>query len=467
MAHRALTLLVSTFLAGCAVTQRPTVSEVAAPEAAKPADSAAVTVHGRLEDLGNELTLLRTWGTPAQRGYAHGYLLGREVANVGIQEFEARFSRGPGKAILELARKSVDRLIEYPEDIAAEIDGVFRGVVASGAPRHMKALGRDFDLVDLKVANALDVFGLMGCSGITVWGERAAGGGVLTARNFDWPLTGPHLLDGTIVLVQHLTDGTATASITWPGYVPVVTGISSEGVAAFLHVGSGKVTLTPEPDSWPTGVAARRILESVRAAHTPKDAFAKAEDLLSYTSPPAGFLTRVVLPSVPAKGAPVAVFETDSKKPVRGGSVEEFSVVTNHFFQRRDGRGSSRDSERRVEQMSECVAGCFDGGDQKVSPAEAWEALTKVERGGGRRFGTLHSLVFRQAPWCFELRIGTQDERGRIVPATQSARRFALKRDQLFPARAPGPDPVPVSGSGTGASSGSDAPGARTSGAGR
>lgn len=395
----------------------------------------AADLHGRVEDLGDGLKLLRTWGTPEERGYAHGFLLGEQIAEVGIAEFTARFSRR--KPLLELARKSLDRLIDYPEDVAAEIAAVYRGLVDSGADRAMPAIGRDFDLVDLKVANALDVFGLMGCSGVTVWGGRVDGGGVLTARNFDWPYTGRHVLDGTILLVQHLPGGVATASVTWPGYVPIVTGISSEGVAAFLHVGSARFTLTPEPGSWPTAVAARRALEDLRAANPAEDSFGAAQELLSYTSPPAGFLTRVVLPAVPAAGPPVAVFEADAKKCVRGGAIGDFSVVTNHFFVREDGRGTGRDSAGRKDRLCDGIGECFDGGDSKVSVAEAWDLLTSVERGGGRRFGTLHSLVFRHDPWCFELRIGTLED-GRIVAATSSARRFALTREQVFGAGDPG-----------------------------
>ena len=58
--------------------------------------------------------------------------------------------------------------------------------------------------------------------------------------------------------------------------------------------------------------------------------------------------------------------------------------------------------------------------------------LDSVQRGGHHGFGTLHSLVFRHEPWCFELRIATWDNERGIVPATASSRRFALSREQVF-----------------------------------
>ena len=404
---------------------------------AAPASSQdAAAVHGRIEEVGDGLKILHVWGSPAERGYAHGLLLSEEIVTGAVAEFTKRFAKKPH--LLELARTSLGRLIVYPEDVRAELEALFRGLVDSKVSLHLPALDRDFDLQDLLVTNALDVFGLMGCSGITVWGDKVAGGGVLTARNFDWPFTGAHMLEGTVLLVQHRPGCPVTASVTWPGYVATVTGVSSAGVAAFLHVGSAKITMAPEPDSWPTAVAARRILEQLDRTKTAKQNFDKARALLSHTSPPAGFLTRVVLPVVPENGPPVAVFETDSRKSVQGENSKRYSVVTNHFTTREDGRKAAGDSLGREEKLCAGVEGCFDEGDEKVSIEEAWQLLSKVERGGGRRFGTLHALVFRDQPWCFELRIAVADEKGRVVAATQSSRRFALTREQVFGAGEPG-----------------------------
>jgi hypothetical protein len=415
-------------VASLAYAQAPT-TPTASATGATAAPIAKRPVRGRVEDLGG-LTLLRVQGTPAERGYAHGFLLGEQVAAVAIAEFEARFAKQ--QPLLQMARDAVGRLIEYPEDVAAELVALYAGLVDRQVDLKMPTLGRPFDLVDLQVANALDVFGLMGCSGFTVWGQRVVDGGVLTGRNFDWPCTGPHLVDRTILLVQHLPDGRATASVTWPGYVATVTGVSRDGLAAFLHVGSAKISRTPEPSSWPTAVAARAILEQVGAAMPAAEAIAKAKDLIGYTSPPAGYLTRLVLPVVPQGGAPEVVFETDVKSSVAVTAGDAMRVVTNHFVQRQDGREASPDSRDREAEVTRCLGTCFTGGDSKVSIDEAWAALATVER-GNRRFGTLHALVFRHEPWCFELRIGTVGDKG-IVPAPSSARRHTLTREQVFPA---------------------------------
>jgi hypothetical protein len=417
----------------CAQTPAPPKVEEPAPAVAPKAIVPLADLHGRIEDLGSGLRLLRIWGTPQQRGYAHGRLLADTFTQVALPEFQARFVRIPN--LLVEARRALPRLIEYPEDLQQELDGLWQGLVDSGVPLTMQELGRAFDRTDLLLANALDVFGLMGCSGFTVWGERAADGGVLTARNFDWPLTGVHMLDHTLLVVAHDPTGRATASVAWPGYIGTVTGISDDGVAGFLHVGTGEITYLPEPSSWPTAIALRRILAHGAKGGDADAVFAFAKDQLGYTSPPAGYLTHVVLPTVPKGGVPLAVFETDSQSVVKGQVGDGPFVLTNHFRTRTDGRGSGADSEKREKQLLDGLGKCSVEGDHVVSVDEAWQTLALVERGGRQAFGTLHSLVFRHDPWCFELRIAELGENGKaLVPATQSQRRYVLRREQVFPA---------------------------------
>lgn len=394
-------------------------------QAPPPAARTAPEVAGRIEQHAG-LRLLRVWGEPHARGYAHGRLLAGDIAMALGTEFDARFARKP--ALLRQARAALPRIIEYPADVLQELDGLWQGIVDAGVDRHLPELDRAFDREDLLLANALDVFGLMGCSSFTVWGEQADGGGVLTARNFDWPFTGEHLLAHTLLLVSHLPDGGAVATVGWPGYIGCVTGVSSHGTAAFLHVGSARIDYTPEPLSWPSAVAARRMLEL--GSGDAVAVFERARALLGYTSPPAGFLTHLVLPAVPESGVPVAVFETDSGTCV-AGTVDPPFVLTNHFRTRTDGRPASKDSLDREQRLRSGVAGCIAVDDRQLSADEAWRLLASVQRGGGHAFGTLHALVFRFAPWHFELRVATLGADG-VVAAPVSARRHVLTRAQVF-----------------------------------
>lgn len=222
--------------------------------------------------------------------------------------------------------------------------------------------------------------------------------------------------------------GHSTASVTWPGYVMTVTGVSEKGVAVFLHVANARRTLTPRRDSLPTAVAARAILEGADV----EGGFELAAGLLEQTSPPAGYLTRVVLPEVPeGEPGPVKVFEADYQN-VAVRSAERLCVVTNHFLRAKAPRGAGRDSSGRYDKLENCLVTYLEEQDRRVSTAETWEALALVQR-SGRRFATLHSIVFRQQPWVLEVAIGTLGPNGRVLGAAKSQRRYRLQREGVFP----------------------------------
>lgn len=382
-------------------------------------------VNGRLENH-DGLRILRVWGTPDERGYAHGVLLGKEVVAMARAEFAARFAKKPGR--MEQIHKMLERMVRYPENVEEEMRAMYRGVKETVADLRLDEFDRDLMYEDLLVANALDIFAPIACSGMTVWGDKVVGGGVLTTRNFDWPYTGKHMVDDTLVLVEHPSEGAAFACITWPGYLGGITAVNERGLAVFLHVGSGRITIAPEPESYPTAIAAREILRTATVA----DAREVGARLIAETSPPISYISRLVLPRIPkGSSSPTIVFEADARKEVVR-EVEGYCVVTNHFLGRDDGRSISRDSQSRFDKITAGVEGNLSRGDRKISVAEAWESLSSVERGERRAFGTLHSLVFRGDPWVFELAIGTPAEGGMVRAATRSERRYSVPKKVLF-----------------------------------
>jgi hypothetical protein len=388
-------------------------------------DSRPALPHGHIV-VQDGLRIVHLYGNCRQRGDAHGRLLGLDIARLVRAEWEVRFARA--ERLLEGLRARIDRAIDLPPGLAGELEAMLAAMQATGVDLRLPSFERDLDLADLKVVAALDVFARIGCSGFTLGGDAVLGGGVLTARNFDWPLSGPHLVQDVIVLVQHPDDGAAFACVTWPGYLGAVTAVSERGLATFLHVGNGRLEPAPRPRSWPTALAAREIL---RAAHA-QDAVAVAQRLLERSSPPASYVARVVLPVADAPHPEIA-FEIDGQKALAhaGGAL---CVVTNHFQGRRDAREPAFDSRQRHAQLCESIARLCADGDQKVSTDEAWQALRKVQRGGGAAFGTLHSLVFRHQPWFCELRVGELGPEGRLRAAPSATRRFVLARETLFPA---------------------------------
>jgi len=117
-------------------------------------------------------------------------------------------------------------------------------------------------------------------------------------------------------------------------------------------------------------------------------------------------------------------------------------VVTNHFLSRAGERKVSKDSRQRRQDLLAKVGESLKGSG-KVTVGDMWAFLRCVDRGraAARRYempkralraGTLHSLVFRNEPWVFELGIGVFDTKHGITAATRSSRRYRLTRDQVF-----------------------------------
>ncbi len=382
---------------------------------AQPPVAPATAAHGRIESH-DGLSIVRVWGTPHERGVALGRLLGRRIHHVVEQELTLRYARRG--TMLDRVRELVAQRVRFPPETVALLEAMSTGLRASAVPLELAESGRDLDLLDLKWLNALDVVAQLGCTGFTASGPRVAGGGVLTARSFDWPLLGDHLLDELLLVVEHPEDAPAFASVTWPGYVGAITAVEQRGLAVFVHYGNAGVSWTPKDGAVPTALATRAIL-----AAGPAGALAAARQALAATAPPAGFLTRVVLPSGPRAET---VFEhgDEAQHERLGGAI---SVTSNHFLGIEGERGISLDSGMRFDAVTACL-----GEAQPIDAALAWRALAAAQRGEGFVFPTLHSLVYRAEPWCFELRIAARDAAGKLVPAPESPRRYAVPRGVLF-----------------------------------
>ena len=375
-------------------------------------------------DEADGLPIVHLYGDARTRGEALGRALADEVVAVVRAEFRERFAAR--EALFAQMRHRIEPMIAFPAEQRQEIEGLYAGLVASGRDLRLPEFERDLDLADLLVANALDVFAGIGCSGFTVCGDRVAGGGVLTGRNFDWFYTGPHLVEQAILLVVHPPDGRAHAFLTWPGYFGAITAVQEDGMALFLHVGSGKLALVPRKGAWPTASAARELLRLAPAA-----AITQALPLLARTSPPASYLTRLVLPYAPQDGCPELVFEADTRQVVRRQVAGACCITTNHFCARGDGREPSGDSLQRYAEIEQELGRCFGEGDHRLSLGEAWAALRSVDR-SGRGFGTLHALVFRNDPWHFEVKLGVPNGAAKVKSAHTAVRSHVLAREKLF-----------------------------------
>ncbi len=340
-------------------------------------------VNGKFEKIGR-FRVLRVWGTHEEMGFAHGFLLAKEF----VGELDAGFAAQPPETRKEYdqALTALRAAIRVPDKTMAELQGMFRGIgAASGSTPTIEAVRRPLTVDDLVLHNAGDTLRAFGCSGFTVWGEQAGDAGVITARNFDFALLTPKMLDQQLIVVRQPTGGKQVALITWPCFIGAVTGINEDGVCAFMHDGTGERHQAPQGKYTPVALAMTELLEQVG----PSDAHATFEKGLRTLAPyPFSYLLRVVTPLEPgSKGPAERAFHIDAAGFGENSSVGSQCITTNHYLdvEMMPPRHADDWTLKRYRKIER-------GLGKGVTPESAWDTLRDVAAEGNRD-GTLYSLV--------------------------------------------------------------------------
>ena len=224
------------------------------------------------------IRVLRLEGSPRERGYAHGYLLAREVMQL-FNRYGGMIARDRGR-YEDTIRREVRERFAFPDEVRAEVAGMLAGIRARlGDGGLATFLGRPIDETDLLAIQALPDWYPLACSSFVAWGKLAPGGPV-AGRNLDF-FVHPVLLENHVIIVNARSGGGATArrawaTVTWPGLVGALTGMNEDGTVAFLHDANAPLGEAPS-GCLPRMLAARRILERAGADSPARDAMALLE----------------------------------------------------------------------------------------------------------------------------------------------------------------------------------------------
>ena len=167
------------------------------------------------------------------------------------------------------------------------------------------------------IALPLEHSPLIGCTSFGFDGEATANGHTLVARAFDFEVD--DLLDrDKVVFLVHEDGAIPFASVAWPGFVGVVTGMNAEGVLVVVHGARGGTTV---PEGIPVAFALREVLQH---AHDTAEAvdILKAQDVM---------VSHIVF--VADGAGRFAVVERSPGVPalVRDAKSHGTIAVTNHF----------------------------------------------------------------------------------------------------------------------------------------
>jgi len=371
-----------------------------------PALAGEPQVNGRLETI-DTCRVLHVWGTPEEMGFAHGYLIGSEYLTLVNEEMTGL--NAEAKHARDAAQSAMLPLVHMPEDAQAEIEGLYKGMVARhGGPPKIASLGRALVVEDLILHNAGDLIRAFACSGFTVWGERAGGAGVLTARNFDFAVPGPESLKTQFILVREPKGKRKVATVTFPAYIGAYTGINDDGVCVFMHDGTGPRS----PRRVGTYTPAALVLKDTLERYGAGEALGGVEEALKGIVPyPFSYLIHTVTTGVSGTSSPpVRVFRVDSSGLSENMTGDFGCLLTNHYLME-DGEpaaNTSDDSRRRYEILKFQVTSA-------VTPEQAWKALGAVAASKPRA-ATLHSLVV--LPQQRRMEISLASWGNAVIPAT-------------------------------------------------
>jgi hypothetical protein len=368
----------------------------------------------------NKVRVLRVWGKPYDQGFAHGYLLGREI--MGLFEnvlFDPRVMPEP-QFYDAVVRNAFLPRVQLSEDEKAELQGLYEGIreCVGTSGLKLERAQRPLDVQDLLAINCLADWIPTACSSFAAWGDRTVDGGTIAARNldyFDLPgISSQHLL---IVHAAQQKGKKRFASLAWPAIIGVYTAMNEDGVFVAMHDAPagrafGATSIVPR------SIALRHIVESVK----PETAADDALKLLRENPAFRGNNFLVVAPFLKQPN-PAVVFEYDGTAGLEGGvtmrtpdcaanqTPAESIACTNHYRQRGEPAFCGR-YQTLVDGLKAAV--------DKKEKYNSHRAFALIAKAGVNT--TLQTVVAMPNARAFDVYLGTGDK-----PATQvEGERFAM-----------------------------------------
>ncbi|MFQ5489108.1 MAG: C45 family autoproteolytic acyltransferase/hydrolase [Phycisphaerae bacterium] len=356
-------------------------------------------VTGSLQ-TGQGVRVLKLWGTPDQRGHAHGVLLGADLMKVfeGIV-LDPRIVDSLPVYESKVRRQLLGRF-RFDPDYRAELEGMLRGIVEAVGLEgtRLEKLGRHLDVRDLMALNCMADWYPFACSSFSAWGPATADGQMITARNLDFiPLPG---LETDHVLIAYLEPGSGKlpwVSLAWPGLIGAYSAMNAGGVTVSMHDAS-PLEPTHRGAFVPRSLALRDAIESARAG----SAVADVKRVLLKCPTMFGNNIHVSSPYT-GQATPAAVFEYDGQLSKDGGVTQRVAssskgtswlTCTNHYCRRADPPPVQDHPFSTVRRFTTLATALADAGRSqgKIDPAWARSNLAKVATQGDVL--TLHTVYY-------------------------------------------------------------------------
>ncbi len=239
-------------------------------------EDATPAIRGELVER-DGLTVLKLWGTPYERGFAHGYLCAEDIVRGADRSLDTFFGERRqiyDNVMIPLAKNA----FRFSSEETAELKGLLDGLekrLPRPAQRMLTCLERPPTADDLLLLNVFgDVYAL-GCASLAVWGEKTAHGKTMVVRNFDFPALDLVVTRQHVRVVAPREGARGYVGISYPGGIGMLTVMNGEGVFAAIHdvhMSPGMQDLTQK--NVPRLIAIRRLAEALAATGAVEEATA-------------------------------------------------------------------------------------------------------------------------------------------------------------------------------------------------